>query len=110
MHSYGYIFLYNKSITMSYSNYSNYLNYGINVYRVPGLIGPTGQTGLPGPIGLPGPTGHTGYTGTCVWVDPKYNLVYVFLSNRVNPGVTSKLIDLNIRGRIQDVIYEAIGR
>jgi hypothetical protein len=43
-------------------------------------------------------------------VDPKYNLVYVFLSNRVNPGVTSKLIDLNIRGRIQDVIYEAIGR
>jgi CubicO group peptidase (beta-lactamase class C family) len=29
--------------------------------------------------------GHTGFTGTCVWVDPKYNLVYVFLSNRVNP-------------------------
>lgn len=52
--------------------------------------------------------GHTGYTGTCVWVDPQYNLVYVFLSNRVNPGVSSKLLDLNIRSRIQDVIYEAI--
>jgi CubicO group peptidase (beta-lactamase class C family) len=52
--------------------------------------------------------GHTGYTGTCVWVDPKYNLVYVFLSNRVNPGVSTKLLELNIRGRIQDVIYEAI--
>ncbi|WP_305660614.1 serine hydrolase [Daejeonella sp.] len=66
--------------------------------------------GYPSKLASPLTFGHTGYTGTCVWVDPKYNLVYVFLSNRVNPGVTSKLIDLNIRGRIQDVIYEAIGK
>jgi len=52
--------------------------------------------------------GHTGFTGTCVWVDPKYNLVYIFLSNRVNPTVGSKLSSLNIRPRIQDVVYEAI--
>jgi CubicO group peptidase (beta-lactamase class C family) len=52
--------------------------------------------------------GHTGYTGTCVWVDPKYNLVYVFLSNRVNPKVSDKLSSLNIRPRIQDAVYEAI--
>lgn len=52
--------------------------------------------------------GHTGFTGTCVWVDPKYNLVYIFLSNRVNPTVGSKLGSLNIRPRIQDAIYEAI--
>jgi CubicO group peptidase (beta-lactamase class C family) len=52
--------------------------------------------------------GHTGYTGTCVWVDPKYNLVYIFLSNRVNPTVGSKLSSLNIRPRIQDVVYQAI--
>ncbi|PJJ83938.1 serine hydrolase domain-containing protein [Mucilaginibacter auburnensis] len=52
--------------------------------------------------------GHTGFTGTCVWVDPKYNLVYVFLSNRVYPDVSSKLNSLSIRGRIQDVIYRAI--
>ncbi|HEX8020931.1 serine hydrolase domain-containing protein [Mucilaginibacter sp.] len=52
--------------------------------------------------------GHTGFTGTCIWVDPKYNLVYVFLSNRVNPSVGSKLGSLNIRPRIQDVVYEAI--
>jgi CubicO group peptidase (beta-lactamase class C family) len=52
--------------------------------------------------------GHTGFTGTCVWVDPKVNLVYVFLSNRVNPSVGSKLSSLNIRPRIQDVVYEAI--
>ncbi len=52
--------------------------------------------------------GHTGFTGTCVWVDPKYNLVYIFLSNRVHPNVSSKLSSLNIRPRIHDVIYEAI--
>jgi CubicO group peptidase (beta-lactamase class C family) len=52
--------------------------------------------------------GHTGFTGTCVWVDPKYNLVYIFLSNRVNPVVSGKLSSLNIRPRIQDVIYQAI--
>ncbi|WP_419802732.1 serine hydrolase domain-containing protein [Mucilaginibacter sp.] len=52
--------------------------------------------------------GHTGYTGTCFWVDPKYNLVYVFLSNRVNPKVTNKLSDLGIRRRVQDAIYESI--
>lgn len=54
--------------------------------------------------------GHTGYTGTCVWVDPKDDLVYIFLSNRVNPKVTNQLSTLNIRPRIQDVIYEAIAK
>jgi CubicO group peptidase (beta-lactamase class C family) len=54
--------------------------------------------------------GHTGFTGTCVWVDPKYNLVYVFLSNRVYPNVGNKLGSLNIRPRIQDAVYEAINK
>lgn len=54
--------------------------------------------------------GHTGYTGTCVWVDPAYNLVYIFLSNRVHPmgGDNRKLLSLNIRSRIQDIIYESM--
>jgi CubicO group peptidase (beta-lactamase class C family) len=52
--------------------------------------------------------GHTGYTGTCVWVDPKYNLVYVFLSNRVHPSASEKLSSLRIRPRIQDAVYKAI--
>ncbi len=54
--------------------------------------------------------GHTGYTGTCVWADPKYNIVYVFLSNRVNPdgGDNLKLSRLNVRGKIQDAIYNAM--
>jgi CubicO group peptidase (beta-lactamase class C family) len=52
--------------------------------------------------------GHTGYTGTCVWVDPKEDLIYIFLSNRVYPKVNNKLLNLNIRSRIQDVIYQAL--
>ncbi|HXB94210.1 MAG TPA: glycoside hydrolase family 3 N-terminal domain-containing protein, partial [Puia sp.] len=44
--------------------------------------------------------GHTGFTGTCVWVDPKYDLIYIFLSNRVNPEESNpRLGSLNIRGR-----------
>src|SRR5690606_26584908 len=47
--------------------------------------------------------GHTGYTGTCLWIDPKNQLIYIFLSNRVHPQVSTKLNDLNIRSRIQDI-------
>ena len=64
--------------------------------------------GYPSKLASPQTFGHTGYTGTCVWVDPKYNLVYIFLSNRVYPRVTDKLSQLRIRPRIQDVVYEAI--
>lgn len=70
--------------------------------------GPIADSHYPSHDASPGTFGHTGYTGTCVWVDPKYNLVYVFLSNRVNPKVTDKLLSLNIRPRIMDTIYEAI--
>ena len=64
----------------------------------------------PSKLASPQTFGHTGYTGTCVWVDPKYNLVYIFLSNRVHPTVNDKLYKLNVRSRIQDVIYEAIAK
>ncbi|GGB09280.1 glycoside hydrolase family 3 N-terminal domain-containing protein [Puia dinghuensis] len=54
--------------------------------------------------------GHTGFTGTCVWVDPKYNLIFIFLSNRVNPEQSNpRLGSLNIRGRIQETVYQAMG-
>jgi CubicO group peptidase (beta-lactamase class C family) len=55
--------------------------------------------------------GHTGFTGTCVWIDPKYNLVYIFLSNRVNPlgGGNGKLSSLRVRGNIHETIYNALG-
>lgn len=53
--------------------------------------------------------GHTGFTGTAVWADPEFDLIYVFLSNRIHPNAeNTKLIKNNIRTRIQDVIYESI--
>lgn len=64
----------------------------------------------PSELASPESYGHTGYTGTCIWVDPKYNLVYVFLSNRVNPRVVEKLSTMKIRPRIQDVVYRAIAK
>lgn len=53
--------------------------------------------------------GHTGFTGTCAWVDPENSLVYVFLSNRTYPDAwNNKLQTMNIRSRIQDIIYESL--
>lgn len=60
------------------------------------------------PYASPKTFGHTGFTGTCMWIDPEFNLVYIFLSNRVFPDRSDKLIQTNIRSRIQSVIYEAI--
>lgn len=53
--------------------------------------------------------GHTGFTGTCFWVDPDNNMIYIFLSNRVYPKRSpNKLGSLEIRPRIQEEIYKAI--
>jgi beta-glucosidase-like glycosyl hydrolase/CubicO group peptidase (beta-lactamase class C family) len=58
----------------------------------------------------PATFGHTGFTGTCVWVDPKYDLIYIFLSNRVNPVENNpRLSGLSIRGRIEETIYQSMG-
>ena len=53
--------------------------------------------------------GHTGFTGAMLWVDPDYDLVYVFLSNRTYPSsAENKLAKMNIRTDIQSVIYNLI--
>ena len=54
--------------------------------------------------------GHTGFTGTCAWADPENRLVFVFLSNRIYPRVFDhkKLMSLNIRPRIQQVMYQSL--
>ncbi len=53
--------------------------------------------------------GHTGFTGISVWADPKYNLVFVFLSNRVCPDQENdKILKLSVRSKIQQAIYEAM--
>jgi beta-glucosidase-like glycosyl hydrolase/CubicO group peptidase (beta-lactamase class C family) len=56
----------------------------------------------------PATYGHTGFTGIGVWADPAENLLYIFLSNRVYPDGSNKLLDLSVRGRIHEVIYQAL--
>ena len=36
--------------------------------------------------------GHTGFTGTMAWADPRYDIVYIFLSNRVHPNQYNNLL------------------
>lgn len=54
--------------------------------------------------------GHTGFTGTCAWADPVNRLVFVFISNRVYPRPFDhkKLMSMNIRPRIQQVMYQSL--
>ena len=55
--------------------------------------------------------GHLGFTGTCVWADPKYDLIYVFLSNRTYPSMKNfKLNSEDYRPRIQRVLYESLNK
>lgn len=53
--------------------------------------------------------GHLGFTGTMLWVDPEYDLVVVFLSNRIYPNSENrKLITMNIRNEVLTALYKAI--
>ena len=55
--------------------------------------------------------GHSGFTGTFVWMDPEYDLLYIFLSNRVYPTRNNRLIyDLNVRPTIQQIFYDELRR
>ena len=59
----------------------------------------------------PASFGHSGYTGTFVWVDPEYDLLYVFLSNRVHPSrERGAIYSLNIRPRVHTLLYSFINR
>ncbi len=52
--------------------------------------------------------GHTGFTGCMVWVDPKYNFIYIFLSNRIYPSVeNNRIIELNVREQVQSLFYQS---
>lgn len=53
--------------------------------------------------------GHTGYTGTAFWVDPKYNIIFIMLTNRVNPNDSNKFGKMYVRLHVHDAIYKALG-
>ncbi|MBR5685036.1 MAG: serine hydrolase [Muribaculaceae bacterium] len=53
--------------------------------------------------------GHTGFTGTCFWVDPKNDMFYIFLSNRVSPTRNNPNFGrISARSHIHSLIYRAI--
>jgi CubicO group peptidase (beta-lactamase class C family) len=52
--------------------------------------------------------GHTGFTGIGAWADPAHNLIYIFLSNRVHPNGSNKLLQMNVRPAIHETIYKAL--
>lgn len=53
--------------------------------------------------------GHLGFTGTVFWVDPKEDIIFVFLTNRVDPTRDSAAFNkLNIRPRLFRYIYQAL--
>ena len=59
----------------------------------------------------PSSFGHSGFTGTFIWIDPEYEITYIFLSNRVYPTRNnSRLSELKIRKEILQVIYDSINR
>ncbi|QRR04237.1 serine hydrolase [Dyadobacter sandarakinus] len=61
------------------------------------------------PQASPNSFGHTGFTGTMVWVDPDESLVFIFLSNRVNPDPeNSSITTQRTRRKIQDIVYTAL--
>lgn len=53
--------------------------------------------------------GHYGFTGTMVWADPKEEIVYIFLSNSINPSVDNKkLANGKYRENIRQALYDAL--
>jgi len=53
--------------------------------------------------------GHQGFTGTVFWCDPKENLIYIFISNRVYPNAEPNLLSKSkIRLLVHEKIYESL--
>ena len=53
--------------------------------------------------------GHLGFTGTVFWVDPDRELIFVFLTNRVNPTRDNAAFNrINIRPHLFSIVNRAI--
>jgi beta-glucosidase-like glycosyl hydrolase/CubicO group peptidase (beta-lactamase class C family) len=53
--------------------------------------------------------GHTGFTGIMVWVDPERDLIFIFVSNRINPSAdNNKLSQLGTRSEIFAKFIQAV--
>ncbi|WP_353166140.1 serine hydrolase domain-containing protein [Empedobacter brevis] len=122
----GHAGLFSNSIDMAklMQMYLNGGEYGDEVYLKPEVVAEFTKQQFPKNhrgagfdkmqnVSVKGPSaesfGHTGFTGTMVWADPKYNIVYIFLSNRVNETVEPNYLSIKkVRENIRQVIYDAI--
>ncbi|MGB5698578.1 serine hydrolase domain-containing protein [Muriicola sp.] len=69
------------------------------------------EDAYPAPSASPESFGHSGFTGTFVWADPKNQLVFIFLSNRVFPiREHRQLYDLKIRTRLHQLFYDQLDK
>lgn len=55
----------------------------------------------------PSTYGHTGFTGTCLWIDPKRQLVVAFLTNEVYNGRENRGI-ADLRVQVHRAIVESV--
>lgn len=57
----------------------------------------------------PSVIGHTGFTGTCYWIDPENDMIYIFLSNRVCPTRDNPAFSrVSARSHINTILYKSI--
>lgn len=68
----------------------------------------TRQTPYPAASVSPLIFGHTGFTGIGAWADPKHNLIFLVLSNRVHPDGSNLFLNLNVRPRMHEVVYQSL--
>lgn len=53
--------------------------------------------------------GHLGFTGTCFWIDPDKDLIFVFLTNRVYPTRETPIFNsFNIRAHLFSIVCRAL--
>ncbi len=92
-----------KFTSVQFKNNGNRRGIG---FDKPVLSGTSGPTCLDAPKSS---YGHTGFTGITAWADPDNGLIYIFMSNRVYPiADNKKILRLNVRTDIQQVIYDSI--
>ncbi|MEY3436379.1 MAG: hypothetical protein RL335_835 [Bacteroidota bacterium] len=68
----------------------------------------TRQTAYPAASASPLTFGHTGFTGIGAWADPEHNLIFLVLSNRVHPDGSNVFLNLNVRPRMHEAVYQSL--
>lgn len=93
---------------VQYPHTKNYRGLG---FDKPDPAKATQQTRIPALSASPESFGHTGFTGTFVWADPKNQLLFIFLSNRINPTRRNmEIYRLNTRTQMQQTIYDLLSK